>query len=215
MRRDTGGAKVSVDTYMEIAREYARRLAELTRTPRYLVERRGDWMQTYTGKAFWPLDPRPEEIDPVDIAHALSMLCRFGGHVRRFYSVAEHCVLMSTAVAPKHALSALLHDATEAYLVDLPRPIKRSLPEYQEIEAGIAAALSERFGVPAEMPAEVKDADNRILLTERDALLSTPPLPWGYGLDELTPLPVTIRAWEPLIAEGMYLRRLQQLGVSL
>lgn len=56
---------------------------------------RGDWMQTYTGRRFYPLDPRPDEIDPEDIAHALSLLCRYGGHVDRFYSVAEHCVLMS------------------------------------------------------------------------------------------------------------------------
>lgn len=90
-------------------------------------KRRGDWMMTYSGRAFWPLDPRADEIDPLDIAHALSMLCRYGGHVRRFYSVAEHCVLMSHAVAPEHALWALLHDATEAYMVDLPRPINRIL----------------------------------------------------------------------------------------
>jgi hypothetical protein len=89
-------------------------------------DRRGDWMQTFTGRAFYPLDPRPEDIDPVDIAHALSLICRYGGHSSRFYSVAEHCVLMSHAVAPEHALWALLHDATEAYLGDMIRPLKRS-----------------------------------------------------------------------------------------
>src|SRR4051812_20612492 len=90
---------------------------------------RGDWMQTYTGRAFWPLDAQPEDVDPLDIAAALSMLCRYGGHVSRFYSVAEHCLLMSEAVAPEHALWALLHDATEAYMGDMVRPLKRQMPE--------------------------------------------------------------------------------------
>ena len=173
------------------------------------VARRGDWMQTFTGKAFWPLDPRADEIDPVDIAHALSMLCRYGGHVKRFYSVAEHCVLMSHAVSPENALAALLHDATEAYMVDLPRPVKRHLPDYAVYEDALAVVIAERFGTSATMPAEVKEADNRILLNERDALMATPPRPWG--LDGLEPLPVQIHAWQPFYANAIYLDRLRDL----
>lgn len=105
--------------------------------------RSGDWIQTATGGQFWPMDPQPDEIDINDIAHALAMLCRFGGHCLRFYSVAEHSVLLSHAVPPEHALWALLHDATEGYLVDMPRPIKAFLPGYKEAEAGIVRAVIE------------------------------------------------------------------------
>jgi len=178
--------------------------------------RRGDWMQTYTGRAFWPLDPREEEIDPLDIAHALSMLCRYGGHVRRFYSVAEHCVLMSYAVPPEHALWALLHDATEAYMVDLPRPIKRHMREYRVAENRLMESVCarfglERYGFAGEMPASVKDADNRILLDERAALLGPCELRWNAELEALPLLGVKIHGWSPRRAERKYLARLNEL----
>lgn len=170
---------------------------------------RGDWMQTYTGRQFFPLDPRADEIDRLDIAHALSLLCRYGGHVDRFYSVAEHCVLMSYAVAPENALAALLHDATEAYVCDVPRPLKRSLPGYQEIEDAVWHAIVEHFGIDYNLPAEVKEADNRILLTERAALMRTD-LEWS--VDALTPLPVGgIACWPAPEAERRYLERLNKL----
>lgn len=167
-------------------------------------------MQTFTGKAFWPLDPRPEEIDPDDIAHALGMLCRYGGHVADFYSVAEHCVLMSYAVSPENALWALLHDATEAYMVDLPRPLKRHMPDYRLAETRLMVALCDRFGLPHEEPAEVVEADNRILLDERDAyLMLPPPLPWG--IDHLEPLGVQFQGWGPADATEAWINRLVDL----
>jgi hypothetical protein len=76
--------------------------------------RRGDWMQTFTGRRFWPLDPRGEDVLIEDIAHALSLLTRYGGHCTRFYSVAEHSVLLARAATPENALWLLLHDASEA-----------------------------------------------------------------------------------------------------
>lgn len=171
---------------------------------------RGDWMQTFTGRRFYPLSPRAEDVDPVDIAHALSLLCRYGGHVDRFYSVAEHCVLMSEAVAPEHALWALLHDATEAYVVDVPRPLKRNLPGYKDIESVVMAAIVERFGLPSVfMPDEVHNADNRILLTERNALMSATRERWAQ--EDLGPLPVTVTGWLPVEAEHRYLDRLAEL----
>lgn len=170
---------------------------------------RGDWMQTFSGARFYPLDPRPEEIDPTDIAHALSLLCRYGGHVDRFYSVAEHCVLMSEAVAPEHALAALLHDATEAYVCDVPRPLKRQLPGYREIESNVWWAIAEHFGVKLYLPAEVKEADNRILLTERDALM--PNTRYSWSVDGMEPLPVKVEGWSPEAAEGRFLGTLDRL----
>lgn len=172
---------------------------------------RGDWMQTYTGARFFPADPRPDEIDPLDIAHALSLLCRYGGHVERFYSVAEHCILMSYAVPPEDALAALLHDATEAYVVDLPRPLKRLCPDYQAIEAAVWIAIARHFGLPSpDLPASVKDADNRILLTERNRLMPNTRHPW-FQDGRMKPLPVVVRGWAPAVAERRYLHRLAEL----
>ncbi|MDI1288693.1 MAG: hypothetical protein PSX37_01920 [bacterium] len=103
----------------------------MTDTPTLRI---GDWMNTFTGQKFYPLDPRADEVHAPDIAKALSQICRYGGHTSQHYSVAEHCVLMSLAVAPEHALFALLHDATEAYVGDMVRPLKQALPEYRAIE---------------------------------------------------------------------------------
>lgn len=194
--------------------------------------RRGDWMQTFTGRQFWPLDPRPEEVDPIDIAHALGHQCRYAGHVRRFYSVAEHCILMSLFMPTRElALAALLHDATEAYVVDVPRPLKRHLAGYAEIEAGVMVAIAQRFELPLEvycegepdadapirwqwtMPALVKEADDRILLDERAQLMAAPPASWA--LDHLEPLGVGIDALPPHRAAEAYLARLESLGVTL
>lgn len=169
---------------------------------------RGDWMQTFSGLRFYPLDPRPDEIDPRDIAHALSLLCRYGGHVDRFYSVAEHCVLMSEAVSAEHALAALLHDATEAYVVDVPRPLKRQLPGYREIEDRVWYVIALRFRIDLELPTAVKEADSRILLTERDALM---PRHDEWDVDGMEPLPVAITGWSPEEAERRYAARLTEL----
>lgn len=172
--------------------------------------RRDDWMQTYSGRAFYPVDPHPDDVDPADIAHALSMICRFGGHCRRFFSVAEHCVLMSQAVSPEHALEALLHDAAEAYVNDLVRPLKYALPDYRALEDRVDAAIRTRFMLTGARPAEVKEADLRILRDERDALMGDPPLPWT-SIEQSPRLGVNIQCWPPQIAEQMYLMRLAEL----
>lgn len=173
-------------------------------------QRIGDWMQTYTGVAFWPLDPRVEEINISDIAHALANTCRYGGHCTFHYSVAQHSVLLSKHVAPEHALWALLHDATEAYLVDVPRPVKRFLTGYREIEDRLMAVIAERFGLYGKMPDAVKDADNRILLDESARLLGPAPMPWGIAGK---PLGVAIKPWSPLRAEDQFLIRFGELTI--
>lgn len=170
--------------------------------------RKGDWIQTFSGRQFWPIDPRPEDIEIEDVAHALSMLCRYGGHCRRFYSVAEHSVLLSRHVAPTNALWALLHDASEAYLVDVPRPIKPSLGGYLEAEAVISAAICERFGLDVEMPPEVKAADTAILMDERLQNMAFAPVRWSTdGL----PLGIQLNYWPPKKAEYEFLARFAAL----
>jgi 5'-deoxynucleotidase YfbR-like HD superfamily hydrolase len=137
-----------------------------------------DWIQTFKGKQFYPLAPRVEDIDIDDIAHALSNQCRFSGHCKRFYSVAEHSVRVSLIVKPKHRLWALLHDAAEAYLVDLPTPIKQLMPEYSIAEKRIMACVCEKFGLSLEMPKEVHQADMIMLATEKRDLMYQEPAPW-------------------------------------
>lgn len=161
----------------------------------------GDWMQTYTGLKFWPLDPREDEVDIRDIAHSLSMQCRYGGHSIRFYSVAEHSVLMSRMVAPEYAMWALLHDAAEAYLADVPRPLKRHLAGYKAAEAKVMAAICAHFDLPPEMPAAVHAADERILTDEVHQNLM--PMEWHAAHND--PLGVVLQYWPPERAEHYFL----------
>jgi uncharacterized protein len=171
-----------------------------------------DWIQTYTGKQFWPLEPRLEDIDIRDIAHALSNLCRYGGHVEKFYSVAQHCVLVSQVVPREHALRGLLHDASEAYLIDVPRPIKRSegMEAYRIAEKRLEAAIYERFGLSAEDPKCIKTADNQLLRTEQRDLMKPAPAAWkDYRVGALEQ---TITPWPPFQARTVFLNRFDELS---
>jgi hypothetical protein len=153
-----------------------------------------DWIQTYSGGQFWPLDPRAEEVEIADIAHALSNMCRFTGHVKEFYSVAQHSVLVAELVPTEHKLWALLHDASEAYLHDLPRPLKRSQPFgalYKGHEARLMEVICEKFGLPAEEPPCVKDADTRLLMTERRDLMGREVEPWKDQAEPIAQLIIT------------------------
>lgn len=165
-------------------------------------ERVGDWMQTYTGRQFWPIDPRAEEIFIEDIAHALAMQCRYAGHSLRFYSVAEHCVLLSRAVQPRHALWALLHDASEAYLTDVIRPLKPYLQGYKFREKKVMEAVAKRFDLQGEMPAEVEQADIRICLDERAQNMAPTGHDWQI---KGGPLGIELQFWSPEVAERMFL----------
>ena len=170
---------------------------------------RGDWMQTWTGKQFFPLDPKPADIATADIARALSMQCRYNGHTNRLYTVAEHSVLISQAVCPGHALAGLLHDATEAYLGDMVKPLKKNIAQYIEIEQRLWKVIAVAYGIDPQIPACVAAADARILVDERAALLGPTPAPWGT--EHLEPLGVTIRALEQPQAEALWLERLAEL----
>ncbi len=172
-------------------------------------ERVGDWIQTYSGRQFFPLDPKPEDIAIEDIAHALANLCRYAGHCLNFYSVAEHSYLLSTKVKKEYRLWALLHDATEAYLVDVPRPIKPSLTNYVSIERNLQSAVAARFGLSDEIPDDVKNADRIILEDERRQNMSPAPVKWTSNTGEI--LGVKLNCWTPNIAEIKFLERFQEL----
>lgn len=143
------------------------------------------------------MDPRADEVFIEDIAHSLSLQCRYAGHVLRFYSVAEHSVLIARCLRDQYgeqtALYGLLHDASEAYLVDVPRPVKPYLTGYKAAEAKVMAAVCERFGMPLDMPPEVHEADERIIA---DELVNLVPMDWHarYTGRELG---VRLRYWTP------------------
>jgi hypothetical protein len=169
------------------------------------------WLQTYTGVQFRPLDPQVEDIRIDDIAHALSNQCRFSGHCREFYSVADHSVWVSRIVPPEHALWGLLHDAGEAYLVDLPRPIKHGSEMgaiYREAENRLMRAVCQRFGLLSAEPTAIRAADQTMLFTEQRDLMGGPPKAWR---DPVEPLPMTLVPLAPKDAERAFLRRFAEL----
>lgn len=157
--------------------------------------RTDDWFQTRTGKVFRPWSIEDGMVCIQDVAAALSKICRFGGHCSRFYSVAEHSILLHDHVlaqtgSRESAKVALLHDAAEAYLYDIPRPIKARLPDYRALEAEIESAVAARFGLEELLPAWMKEYDNRMLHSEMLALMPNRPMAWAC--ETLEPLPITI-----------------------
>lgn len=142
-----------------------------------MYEDRGDWITTYTGRRFYPLDPQPEDIYIEDIAHSLSLLNRFTGHTKFPYSVAQHSIKVSE-YAYGHELAGLLHDASEAYVNDLARSLKQYLPKYKEIENKILDVIDTKFNVNTRA-AKVKEIDTRTLVTEASQLCNGEQ--WYFG----------------------------------
>lgn len=179
------------------------------------------WVRTYTGRKFFPLDPRPEDVNIFDIAHALSNMCRFGGHVREFYSVAEHSVRVSLRLRQMGEsiavqLWGLLHDAGEAYLFDACRPVKVVMPELSTIEGRIMLAICDHFELPPIPSHAVHQADNELLVTEARDLLPRGVEEWE-GIDRYPPpLKEVIRPWSAgFIAEERFLRRFAALRAGV
>jgi hypothetical protein len=153
------------------------------------AQRAGEWMITFTGRRFWPLDPRAEDVSFRDIGHGLSLVCRYGGHVRRFYSVAEHCTLLATWFESRQetvlARWALLHDAAEAYIGDIIRPLKPWLPEFAVVEHQIERAIFARAGLFGEIPPQVHAADKAIISDEgRELFRPETRIAAGWVLDD-------------------------------
>ena len=174
--------------------------------------RKGDWFQTYTGKVFYIMDPRPEDVCIEDIAHALARQCRFNGHVRcDHYSVAQHSVHVSQLVPEKLGLHALLHDAAEAYMGDIVMPLKRSLSDTRGIEDRLLSAVTERFDVVGthEEWLQIREADMRMLVSEVRDLMGGQAFPWDIGAE---PVEWTVEPWGAAFAEEVFLKAFDVLG---
>lgn len=180
-----------------------------------MPERRGDFILTHTGLRFWPLDPRPEDIRIGDVAHALSNICRFTGHTRHFYSVAEHSCHVSDLAPPDLKLWGLLHDAAEAYLGDLARPTKYATfgDTYRQVEDRIMECVAERFCLPLPRPDEIHVLDDVVLETEAERLM--PPLPSGEWTRQKADRWLAIRCWYPHDAKRHFLDRFVRLTGGL
>lgn len=160
------------------------------------------------------LSPSIEEIKIEDIAHSLSNICRWNGHTNEFYSVAQHSIFVSEQCNPDNALWGLLHDATEAYIGDMVRPLKLSGSQngYLKAEKTLMLCICEKFGLQKEMPIDVKEADNRILQTEAMQLIS-PLISGKWEIAE--PYDIVIDPYHPRVAKAYFLERFNKLTRSL
>lgn len=174
------------------------------------------WMGTSTGKKFYPLAPRAADVDIRDVARGLSNACRYAGQTKKFYSVAEHCVLVSMYVPWQYAREALVHDASEAYIGDMIRPLKHQpeMSEFRRAEAAIEVAVLEAMKIVSTPTsrAAIKDVDNRILVDEISTLSAAPSLYLDCPpLNTLKPLGVMLRCLNPSDAEKWFLQRFEAI----
>lgn len=171
--------------------------------------RKGGWMDTISGGRVNIFRPTWKMISIYDIAHALSMICRFGGHIKKFYSVAQHSILVSQICPEEYALQGLLHDATEAYCGDMIRPIKVLMPNYREMEDGLHRAISKAFDMKygKKIQKIIKKYDNIMLVTERRDLKHGNGPQWAH----IEPLKEKIRPWGPNKARREFIERYLEL----
>lgn len=170
-------------------------------------------IHTFSGRMVDPLNLTAEDVCIEDIAHHLANQCRFSGAVKKFYSVADHSLICSRIVPSELALDALLHDAAEAYLQDMARPLKhdpRFGQAYRGAEKRAEKVISEVFGTQCPIPDEVYVADNITLVTEaRDLMHGIDN--WSESYKEIKPLDTVIIPLTPARAEEKFLKRYYEL----
>jgi uncharacterized protein len=159
------------------------------------------------------LDPASSQFTLDDIAHGLANLCRYSGQCSEFYSVAEHSILVSE-VAEQHALEALLHDAAEAFLGDITRPLKQLLPDFKIIENRIQSVIMLRFGLSAQIPLEVKKADLQVLAAEQAQIMPPGLNSWAQAAN-IIPASIQVSCWTPHVAKAKFLERFHTLSAPL
>ena len=187
---------------------------------------RTPWLGTFSGKKLDILNPHPNQIDLNDIARGLATECRYSGQIRRFYSVAEHSIQVARA-ALHHARrdgitgylqedivkQALLHDAAEAYIRDIPTPLKSLLPEYKAIENRLIEVIFERFNVGYPMHSIVKTCDARIISDEKAVLFDVDT--WPEYQEKFPPLrSVVIHGHSPEEIMPVFLQTCRTYGIG-
>lgn len=167
------------------------------------------WIVTYSGNKFNVFNPNSSSVNIEDIAHALAMCTRFNGHLKHYYSIAEHCWHMSYLVEPQFALAALMHDAAEAYLSDIPRPIKGLLPQIKLIEGGVINTIFDHYRISMWSDTIFK-FDRALCLAEAEqAGMSTQD--WFEGHDIYGHVDTVIRFWDWNTAKEKFLERFNEL----
>jgi 5'-deoxynucleotidase YfbR-like HD superfamily hydrolase len=176
-----------------------------------MMDNQDAWISTYSNAKFYLLNPTKDMICIEDIAHALSHVCRFGGHVSRFYSVAQHSIFVSERCSPEIQLEGLMHDSTEAYYGDMVRPLKYLMPNYQELENKLHHLINRKFKLKynKKVRDEIKKWDNIALVTEKrdfkhGAL-------WD-NYNDIIPDENRIKALSPKQAEKLFLKRFEELS---
>lgn len=164
-----------------------------------------------SGHYFDFLNPDPTTIFAEDIAWGLANTCRFGGQSLTFYSVAQHCVIVSHIVPPELAFAALMHDAAEAYVGDIVGPLKQLLPDYKVVEDRVERAVASRFGLTLPWGPVIKHADLRALRTEQRDLTAGHADNWN-GLDDYPPLDERIVPLSPDEAARLWLDRFMEVN---
>lgn len=162
------------------------------------------FVSTYTGRQFYPLAPTPEQIDIEDIAHGLAYQCRFNGQTRHFYSVAQHSLIVADLVPSGLRLAALLHDAAEAYMGDMVKPLKQLFPLFSEIEGKVMSAIGLRYGVSRFDDRTIKAADLIALATEKRDLMPNSSEAWD-SLTGVIASPARIKLMSPQQAKAAFL----------
>lgn len=177
--------------------------------------RNGDWMLTRSGKRFYPCDPHPDDIDIEDIAVGLSAQYRFAGQTGTLLTVAEHSVWCSRYADLEFKLEALLHDAVEAYISDIPSPAKRALPDFCAMEDAIwAKAVAVKYDLPVTMSEAVHLVDQRMMVTEAAQVMFLPKDGATWWTDDQWPPPYQyhkVSGWAPRIAEVKFLKEFDML----
>lgn len=163
------------------------------------------YVSTYLGNRFYLTRPHIDDVAIEDIAHGLAYQCRFNGQTHSFYSVAQHSLMVMALVAPEHRLAALLHDAAEAYLGDMVKPLKTLFPEFSAIEARVMDIIGRRFAVDlTHLDPSIKRADLIALATEKRDLMPHSTEAWTT-LDGVEPLAEAIAPLSPSAAKAAFL----------
>lgn len=161
------------------------------------------------GQFFDLLSPSTSEYDIYSIAIPLSNLCRYTGHVTKFYSVAEHSVLVSKIVPPKYALEGLLHDASEAFVGDVSSPLKKLLPVYKDIEDEVQKDIAKRFSLVYPFPEEIHKADKQLYWSERKII--APAVDTLWHKEFRASRKVEPQGWSPSIARKKFISRFNEI----